>query len=134
MPQTRGEGGGQTPAELDYMSLMRGDRRHSLPPTYLSLQTHTHTHATFLGIHLASITEFILYYSKTPLQRFKRVNPQLPTEPMYYSNDSQGTLSIIYVDFLIRVEEKGKPEGTRVSFTVNDPKFQQDVILWMQVF
>lgn len=34
------DGGRQTPDELDYASLMKGDRRHSLPPP-ISLCAHT---------------------------------------------------------------------------------------------
>lgn len=65
VPQTgRGR---QTPGELDYTSLMRGDRRHSLPPTYLSLfhYAHTQTYATFQTAHLPSVDSYILFKSVT---------------------------------------------------------------------
>lgn len=63
----RQEGGRQTPGELDYTSLMRGDRRHSLPPTYLSFfhYAHTQTYATLQTAHLASVDSYNLFKSVT---------------------------------------------------------------------
>lgn len=71
-------GGGQSPAELDYASLMRGDRRHSLPPP-ISLSLHT-THTDICNLSNSSpcfshLDHFILKISH--LQRFKRPNPSL---------------------------------------------------------
>lgn len=44
---------------------------------------------------------------------------------MYYLNVSQGTLLIIYVDFLIMAREKGN--GRWISFPVRNPKFQEPI-------
>lgn len=112
-------GGRQTLAELVYTSLMRGDRRHSLPPPiFLSLHTHTNIHIlSYCSPCLSHLDHFILFKSATCRGLKNRTQP--PTEhyhtkilgtrtgPMYYSNDSQGTLSIFYVDFLIMARKKG---------------------------
>lgn len=107
------DGGRQTPAKLDYASLMGGDRRHSLPPPFF-LSAYTHIHTQFQTSHLVSINWMIFILFKS--SRFERQRP--PKEhyytdktgrtggTMYYSNYSQDTLSIIYVDFLIMAGEK----------------------------
>lgn len=71
-------GGGRRRAELDYMSLMRGDRRHSLPPP-ISTCIHTrHMHPFKPLLTLPRSLGSFYFIQISHLPRFKRQNPSLP--------------------------------------------------------
>lgn len=128
------DGGRQTPTELlDYAYLMRGDRRHSLPPTYLS--ANIQTYALFQIAHLApTFTCFFFYYKYTSKQKsatFKSLQNKLKVFLwiLYYPTKTLDTKTNVlfkwrtghYQSFMQTSsswQEKMEDAGTQASFPV----------------
>ena len=147
--QCHRRGGRQTLGELDYASLMRGDRRHSLPPPISlspSLCTHMHTHSHTDICILSNCPPclrpqdyFVLFISATcrGLKRTEtrglpqNITIQKGLAPAHGRCIIQITVRALNQSFMWISSswlENREEAGMWVSFPVCNPKCQEDVL------